>query len=354
MRQVARYSFIIRLALPGLLVWTLLGATACRKDPYQDQPVNNELVILAELTAGDSIKIPVSKSIQVGTGGIISFEKVNSANVKIARQDGRSWTLKLNTSPDYTGNPASIYTAPQKPRYNMTYTLQVQDPLSGTVTAQTTIPPSLHISAVDTATDTRNGNPMLRLRFTITDSPGVSHYFVFEALKELMRVTHYFFWQGVRYSYERPEGKTLYEQVKNRPGVHLLCDSSTTNSFTRLNVFTDDANVDNAQVSSLDSPFRRIFWPGHVVGRKYTTTVLIDRKNFISADPEGRGRVLLQLKSVSPELYNYWFWYEKYKSDIGSVPPGQLYSPPGNIQNGLGIFGGSSKHQWVYYFDTMR
>src|SRR5437868_3323231 len=106
MRQVARYSFITHLALPGLLVWTLLGAIACRKDPYQDQPGSTELVILAELTAGDSIKIPVSKSIQVGNGGIISFEKVNSANVKIARQDGRSWTLKLNTSPDYTGNPA--------------------------------------------------------------------------------------------------------------------------------------------------------------------------------------------------------------------------------------------------------
>jgi hypothetical protein len=316
--------------------------------------VNNELVILAEITAGDSLKVPVSKSIQVGNGGIISFEKVNSANVKIARQDGRSWTLKLNTSPDYAGNPASIYTAPQRPRPGTTYTLQVQDPLSGTVSSQTTIPPPIHVIGVDTATDVRNGSPVLRLKFTLIDTSTANHYFVFEAVKEIMRTAHYFFWQGIRYSYERPEGKKLYEQVKNNPGVRLFCDTSSSNNFLRLNVFTDDANVDNAQVSSLDSPFRRIFLPGQAFNGIYTTSFLVDRKHFTSSDSSSRGRVLLQVKSVSPELYNYLFWYEKYKSDISSVPPSQLYSPPGNIQNGLGIFGSSSKRQWVYYFDPLH
>lgn len=312
----------LRPILMVLLLALMLPEIACHKDPYQDQPVNNELVILAEITAGDSVKIPVSKSIQVGNGGIISFEKVNSASVKLAREDGKSWTLKLNTSPDYAANPASIYSAPQKPRFNTTYTLQVQDPLSGTVISRTTIPPPVHVKDVDTATVIRNGSPMLRLRFTLVDSPGANHHFVFEALKEGLRKKHH--------------------------------DTISSNSFQRLNVFTEDGNVDNAQVSSLDSPFRRIFLPGRIFNGFYTTSVLVDRKYFKAGDPHNPGRVLLQLKSVSAELYNYLFWYEKYRSDIGSVPPGQLYSPPGNIQHGLGIFGGSSRRQWVYYFDPLK
>jgi hypothetical protein len=312
------------------------------------------LVVLAEITAGDSLKIPVSKSIQVGNGGIISFEKVNSANVKIARQDGKSWTLKLNTSPDFAGDPASIYTGPQRPHHNTTYTLQVQDPLSGTISSQTTIPPPVRVSNADTGMELYHGNSMMRLKFTLLDSPGATHYFVFEAIKELVKTTHYFYWKGARYTYETSAGKTLYDQIKNNPGVNLLCDTSSTNNFLRLNVFTDDPNVDNAQLSSLDSPFRRIFLPAGIVNDAYSTSVLIDSKYFVSGDPSTRGRVLLQLKSVSPELYSYLFWYEKYKSDIGSVPPGQLYSPPGNIQNGLGIFGSSSRHQWIYYFDALH
>lgn len=297
----------------------LVLAAACKKDPNQDQPVDNKLVILAEISAGDSLKIPVSKTMQVGSGGIITFEKVNSASVKLARQDGRSWTLRLNTSIDYAGNPASIYTAPQKPRHNMTYSLQVQDPLSGTVTAEATVPPPIHVRSVDTATEVHNGVPMLRFSFTLVDSPGAQHFFVFEAVKEL-----------------------------------LTEDTVTTNYFIRLAVHTDDVNVGNAQFSSLDSPFRRIFLPGGVFNGSYKTSFLIDRKYFIGDQDLALGRVLIQVKSVTADLYHYLFWYEKYRSDIGAIPLVQLYSPPGNIVNGVGIFGASSKRQWTYYFDKLH
>lgn len=351
-RSVARHNTSCLSILLGSI---LLIASSCRKNGYPDQPKNNELVILAEITAGDSLKIPVSKSIQVGSGGIISFEEVNSASVMISRPGSRPWKLKLNTSADFTGNPASVYTGPQKPHYNTTYDLKVQDPLSGTVTAQTTIPPPVRLRRFDTSAGIRLGIPVLNCRFTLVDSPGNSHYYVFEAVKQLVRLAHYFYWQGTRHNYEIPAEKKLYEQIKNTPGVKLMRDTIPTNVFKRLSIYTDDANVDNAMVSGLENPFRRIFLPGHFLnGQEYTTAVSVDRKYFKADYTQGLGRVLVQVKSVSLELYNYLFWYEKYKSDIGAVPPGQLYSPPGNIQNGLGIFGGSSKRQWMYYFDELR
>src|SRR5258708_11032654 len=188
-----RYSNRKRNELMALVgVFSLLFTFSCRKNVYPDLPKDNQLVILAEITAGDSLKIPVSKSIQVGSGGIISFEEVISASVLISRSsDGRSWKLRLNTSPDFSGNPASVYTGPQRPHYNTTYNLQVQDPLSGTVTAKTTIPAPVRLSRFDTIANSRYGFPTLKCRFTLTDSPGVNHYYVFETPTHLIPLPHY-------------------------------------------------------------------------------------------------------------------------------------------------------------------
>jgi hypothetical protein len=328
---------------------------SCKKNPYPDQSLGNELVVLAEISAGDSLNVPVSKSIQVGSGGIISFEKVNSASVKIFRPDGKSYTLRLNTSPDYSTDPASIYTAPSRPHSNTVYNLQVQDPLSGTVTAQTTLPSPVRVTRMDTSSEGRYGTDILHCKITLVDTPDAQHYYVFEALKQLVTLDHYFLWKGKRYDYDQPAGKKSYATLKDSPGVLLLLDTIPRNVFQRLNIFTDDGNVDNAQVSVLDSPFRRIFLPGsYFAGSSYTTSVSIDRKYFRATQPASLGWVVIQVKSVSPELYHYLFWYEKYKTDVGSVPTSQLYSPPGNIQNGLGIFGGSSKRQWIFCFDDLR
>jgi hypothetical protein len=61
----------------------------------------------------------------------------------------------------------------------------------------------------------------------------------------------------------------------------------------------------------------------------------------------------LQFKLVSKELYDYLLIYEKYKTDLGALPANQLPSPPGNIQHGLGIFGGSARREKVFYFDAL-
>ena len=67
-----------------------------------------------------------------------------------------------------------------------------------------------------------------------------------------------------------------------------------------------------------------------------------------------KGRILLQVKSASEELFDYLLVYEKYKTDFGTIATNQLTSPTGNVQNGLGIFGGSSKKQQTFYFDTLE
>ena len=332
----------------------MLLAASCKKSPYPAGLVQNELVVLAEITAGEPLKIPVSKSIQVGNGGIISFDKVTTANVTISPPKGTAITCHLDNSSFYAGDPASIYTSPHAPAYNTRYRLQVQDPVSGTVTAETTIPSRVRIFGFDTTSTIRGGVPVLAVRVAFNDPPDSVNQYVFEALKELLQVRHLFTYQGETYNYDTPNGYDLYQKVKDQAGVSLRRDTVSTDTLLRLRVYTDDNNTDNAKVSALDSPFERIFLPDRVFnGRAYTETFYVDKTYFSAGGNQGPGRVLLMVKSASPELYNYLFWYEQYKSSIESLPPDQLYSPPGNIKNGLGIFGGSSMRRWVYYFDAL-
>ncbi|HEV2482792.1 MAG TPA: DUF4249 family protein [Puia sp.] len=340
------------------IIWSIAGMLllvfSCKKSPYPAGLVQNELVVLAEITAGQPLKIPVSKSIQVGNGGIISFDKVTTANVIVSPPGGTPITCLLNSSSFYAGDPASVYTSRHAPAYNTRYRLQVQDPVSGTVTAETTIPSRVRIFGFDTSSTFRGGLPVLAVRVSFNDPPDSVNQYVFEALKQLMRVRHLFTYQGKTYNYDTPKGYTLYQMIQGQPGVSLRRDTVATDTLLRLMVYTGDKNTDNAKVSTLDSPFERIFLPDRVFnGRAYTETFYVDKTYFTAASNQGPGRVLLMVKSASPELYNYLFWYEQYKSSIESLPPDQLYSPPGNIKNGLGIFGGSSMRRWVYYFDPL-
>jgi len=337
------------------LAYYLLLASACKKNPYPENQAQNQLVVLAEISADAALKIPVSRSIQVGNGGVITFDKVTTANVTVSDDNGVTWNCYLNNSSTYSNDPASVYSSPQRPAPNTTYHLKVNDPLTGTVTAQTTTPSRPHIVSWDTSGSRQGGLSVLQWRVTFKDPPDTSNLYIFEALKELLRITHTFTWQGKTYNYDTQAGKKVYDQEKNQPGVKLRTDTLSTNTFLRLDLYTNDRNVDNAQVSTLDSPFARIFLADRVFnGQSYTETVYVDRTYFQVAGGKEPGRVLLQIKSASVELYNYLFWYEQYKSNIATLPPDQLYSPPGNIQNGLGIFGGSSKRQWVFYYDDLH
>jgi hypothetical protein len=76
--------------------------------------------------------------------------------------------------------------------------------------------------------------------------------------------------------------------------------------------------------------------------------------HFIAADPQETGIVQVQVKSVSKELYDYLLQYEKYNQDFGYFSVSSLTSPVGNVQNGFGVFGGSVRKQWSYYFDQLQ
>ena len=346
------YDGLLNGGLTGWLILLLLFISACKKNFSSDQFEDDKVVVLAEITAGDSVKIPIGKTIKVENGSLIRFEKVNDATVTVTGTNTMSWVLSPNYSLQYANNPTSVFTNKNKFKTNTSYKIEINHPTLGQASATTHIPPYPRLVAVDTASTQFNDKDVLAANITWKDSLNLDEFYIIEAVKELVKNNHWFIYQNKRYSYDVPAGKELYEKIKNTPGVKIITDTVSLNKFTRLYLYTQDDQSENARIDKLTNPFRRIFFPdGAFNGGNYTTRVYIDKQFF--TDPQQKGRVRLQLKSVSKEFYNYLKLYEKYKTDFGSVPTNQLISPSGNIANGLGIFGGSAKREKLYYFDVL-
>ncbi|MGN6603216.1 MAG: DUF4249 domain-containing protein [Ginsengibacter sp.] len=327
---------------------------SCRKNEVNIQNQKNKIVVLAEITAGDSAIIPVSKSIEVGTNASIAFDKLATASVEITDTIGNTSTLHWNNTADFLNNPSTIFTNPVLFKPNESYTLQVSQAGLESATASAHIPQSFSVQNVNTVDGEHNGKDVLGFNFTILDNANEKDYYLFEAVKQLVYLRTYFYWQGVKYDYNTTEGQNVYDQASSQQNIPLFKDTVLTNKYQRLNLYTSDVQTDNEDFTSLDSSFHRIFLTDSLFnGNSYTTSFAIDKTYFEAQVPEQKGRILVQIKSVSKELFDYLSQYEKYRTEFGILPPANLLSPPGNINGGYGVFGGSYKNQWVYYYDEL-
>jgi hypothetical protein len=327
--------------------------TACKRNALDDQFQDDQLVMLSEITAGDSVKIPIGKTIKVQGGALIRFEKVNDATVTLTEANTLSWVLKPSFSLQYNNNPTTVYTNRKRFKSNTAYSIEVKHPTLGILKASTFIPALPKVTFKDTAYETYQDKTLLATDITWQDDDTKDDYYIIEAVKELLKIGHHFIHQGVFYDYDTPQGKKLYDQIKNT-GVKLVTDTLSQNQFLRLHLYTADPNADNLHIDNYSNSFRRLFFTDRgFSGQSYTTRVYIDPQFFVAPSVAQKGRVRLQFKLVTKELYDYLLIYEKYKTDLGALPASQLPSPPGNIQHGLGIFGGSARREKLFYFDPL-
>lgn len=331
-----------------------LSLTACKKE-IQANDDNEKIYVLSEITAGDSAIVPIGKSIKAASGATITFEKLTVASVMLSESLGTTTKLSWNNSSDFFSNPAAVYTSKRICKSNQTYSLQVNNQGLPTVTATTHIPNPFAVQNVKVDDTEFRGKDVLRFSLSIKDELSEKNYYMFEAVKQLVRLEEYFFWQGVKYNYNTEEGIRVYNQASNNQNIDILKDTIPSLSYLRLNLYTGDLNTENEEFStSPDSSFHRIFLTDSLFnGLSYSTSFAVDQSFFEAKEPAQKGRILIRVKSVSKELFTYLVLYEKYRSEFGIVPPATLTSPLSNIQNGLGIFGGSYKNEWVYYYDDL-
>ena len=325
-------------------------AGSCEKG-FGDEHGKRLMVVLAEVTAGDSAVVPVGKSLLTTTGTAIHFDRISNADVNILDANNTITRLVYHNGSESAGNPAAIYTAPIVMKRGP-YRLEVRHPSLGLISASTTIPGPVFTEDVSWHDAVQGSRPVLVFNFMILDPPSERNYYLFEAVKQSLRVNRYFYYQGNRFSYDNAEGKDLYDSEAGGNGALLLRDTIPLNQFTRLELFTYDKRTEN-NTYGLDSTFDRIFITDSLFnGQSYPTFFSVVKDHF--EDASAPGRVLIRVKSVSRELYEYLVSYQKYKTAFGTVPTTHLPSLKGNIENGFGVFGGASKKEWAFYYDKLE
>ncbi len=337
-----------------LLLLLMSSGAGCKKNFLPDTDDEDKLVVLAEVTAGDQVRIPVARTIRAGSGNLINFEKVNDATVVLSEESGHKWILRADKSTQFANNPASVFTVRHFYRPNTNYTLEVSHPVLGNARAVTTVPYPVQVEKLDTASALRQGKPVLEVKLLLKDRPDQLENYVIEAVKQVCKIRTSFTYNGTKYDCDTEEGKKLYEQVKNDPSVKSEKDTIPLQQFLRLNLYSKDIHIENLRFDGADNPFRRIFLSDqYFTANKYLLRFSIDKSFFISEKENQKGRVLIRVKSASRELYRYLITYEKYKTDFGSIPANQLGSPAGNVQFGPGVFGGATQLEKAYYFDEL-
>ena len=278
----------------------LLTLAACEKEiELKQEEVAPRIVVNSLFTADDTIKIHLSESRN------ILFEEtlpnITNATAKLLDADDNELGTFTHTGEGY------YYLASPTPVAGNVYGLSVDVPNMTSVKATSETPSIIDIASIDTV---RVGDEY-EFSITINDDASQENYYgvsiVYNILDE----------ETGEVSYQSPYFSTRELFVVNgEPDVDG-------NNYGMEFYFPDD------QFNGGSITFK---------GKKWI-------------EPWGgdAGYYVIGLKSMSKDLYKYKLSYSKYQSSQGPfAEPVQVYS---NIENGFGIFGGSSTYRDTIYVE---
>ncbi|WP_436486264.1 DUF4249 family protein [Chitinophaga sp. ARDCPP14] len=340
-----KYLFIL------IPVLNILLLTGCEQE--LPLPPNNAVpreVVYSELVANDIPEVRVGKSKPVGPGINTGFDLVENADVQLMDKNGQP--LEALTYVKDSSNAMSVYRGKITLDAGKNYKIRVTVPGLKTVNAMASIPPPFKVELLDTLRTLLNGRPVLRFHFTVNPIPGVKQYLVMEALKQSVITDTTFSYRGMRY--KKSEHDSLYQRVKHMPGCNPKKDSSFLNDYLRIPCYTQDENADNNQIGGLNENYNSILFTQ--AGKPLTTYFYINATALSSNPAEAIapvGRVLVYVKSVSKEYYDFLLTYEKVKRNPGLNSLIQAIQLKSNTQGGLGIVGGSYQKLYYLYYDKL-
>ncbi|MGN7823968.1 DUF4249 family protein [Chitinophaga sp. 22536] len=308
-------------------------------------------VVYSELVAGKKAEMRVGKSKPVGPDINNDFAPVTNAVAQLLNADSQLLE-QLHYVKDTSSNMA-FYRGNTRIDANKSYIVQVKVPDTKDVTAKTTIPPGIKVELLDTLRTTLNGRPVLRFHFNVQAPPANGRQFiVMEALKQLVQLDTIFIYRNTRYRVR--DKRTLYDQVKNEPGLVSFKDTVYLNSYLRIPVYTQDENADNNQVGGLNENYNSILFTQRA--KALDTRLYLNATALTASTPGDNipiGRVLVNVKSVTPEYYDFLLTYEKVRRNPGLNSLIQAIQLRNNAIGGLGVIGGCNQAAYYLYYDQL-
>ena len=331
----------------GLFLFACLSCSKELKLP--DTKKQRKISLIGELVANESTYFRGGQSTPVSSGSSLKFELLQGLSATITNASGFSLTL-AGVEDSFS---KVLYTVRFSDLYKIAagniYTVKLAHQELGTAVTNVTIPGAFKAVVVDTATTVYASDTALAADITIDDPDGDS-YFAVEAIKQPMSISAFFSHNNQWLNID--ENRPVYDSLKRVSSIQLRYDTIYGNSFQRVNIYTNDINTENLKDHSSFNIFRRVLLSDYKFsGSSYTTRVYLSKSRYFFDSTDTKGRVLLQVKSVSKDYFDYLKAYELYDPTIGFSafsPPADIKSP---IQNGTGVLGGVYKLQFIYILD---
>lgn len=311
---------------------------------------DRKIALLGELVANEPMCFRAGQSVPVSSGSNMKFEVLNGLSVDITGASGASINL--------TGTEDSLtqylYTIPFSSSTLVTpggvYHVSAAHPERGTATTDVVIPDAFTAHVASSANAIFGSDTTLAVDLVIEDQSG-EHYYVIEAVKQPMTIVGRFWHSNEWLSIT--DHRTQYDSLK-LAGINIQTqfDTSFGKTYTRQNVRTEDVNTENLKNNTSFYVFRRILLTDYQFsGTAYSTRVYLSIGQDYFTNELDKGRILLQVKSVSKAYFDYLQSYELYSPNsdyLTSGAPANLKSP---VQNGMGIIGGVYKQQFAFVLD---
>lgn len=319
---------------------------SCTKDlDLPEVRSEQKIALIGEIAAGDSIHIRAGQTSKVKPGTSITYDILNQ--LTIAVQDGAGTTLLKGKTDSMTSILNTVpYASTKIATAGQQFVFTATHPYLGTATGTITVPKSFVGNVEDTASEDYSGFKAIRFNVKIDDNQG-NNFYVIEAVKQRMDVQGYFFFKGQWLNIF--EYQPQYDSLRN-VGVSLNKKFDTTyfQQFDRQSIYTNDINTENLKTGTSLTANRRILIKDNAFNNTtYTTTVFLN-KNING----NRGRILLFIKSVPEEYFNFLKAYEQYDPSGTYNAVALPVKVKGNVENGFGMIGAAYKLQFTYLLDS--
>jgi hypothetical protein len=333
--------------LPTLL---LLLAAACNRNLELPGSSEQKIVLLGELTAGDSVYIRAGKSTIIKSGAVMNNELITALSISITDGTGNSWNLE-STEDDFA---ATGYTLPFYASHlvapGAAYNITATHATLGIARASVSIPKAFDATITDTASVDYNGQACLRFHINIADQSEENFYAV-EVIQQSFTIEPAFFFEG--HWLKQSEHFNIYDSLINAgetPPERM--DTFSMRQFNRVPVYTTDGQSEHLLNGNIAEPANRVLLKDlSFNGGSHQTAIYIPKASLGGQFP-GMGQItLIQVKSIAPDYFRYLQGYEQYDFFSGLTNTIAPVRMTGNISNGVGMIGGVYKREFRYLLE---
>ena len=324
-----------------ILLALLLFASCSKELPLPAASGNSRIVLLGELSAGDTMLIRAARSIPFGQ---VSVEPDLIKNLAVTVV-GSGGPITLQEYEDFSSY--YLYTvpfsSPNTVKAANSYTIKAEHAELGEVSASVSIPGAFSAILAGKAFTTHNNDSVLQLDIDIDDVSAANAQYVVEVIKQPVSVDGYFFFDFQQRTIK--DNQALYDSLK-RAGVVLgeYYDTVYSGQFNRQYFYASDLQTARA------GTVRRLFLKGGAFGgTQHRIQLAIPRRDLYGEQGQF-AETIVYIKSVATDYYEYLKAYDVYSSSSelgGNAVPSAL---PGNVKGGFGMIGGVYRQSFKLFY----